>query len=136
VTAVPDPASECEAIRNLLARYCLLLDHDDVEACVALFTEDGTFDVYGRTFAGRDGLRRMMTGAPGGLHLGGNPVIELVDANQARTQQNLLFVDRTTGASRSAVYDDVLVRTDDGWRFAARRCRFIVSDGLSERPPE
>ena len=35
---------------------------------------------------------------------------------------------------RSAVYTDELVRTDDGWRIAQRRCRFIVVDGFSDRP--
>jgi len=131
---VPTIADDHAEIRNLLSRYCLLLDHDDVDGWVALFTSDATFDVYGRTFAGPDGLRRMLSGAPGGLHLGGALVIDLVDADHARTQQNLLFIDRTNGESRSAVYCDELVRTDAGWRIAARRCRFIVADGLSDRP--
>ena len=121
-------------IRNLLARYCLLLDHDDVDQWVTLFTADATYQVYGHEFRGHDGLRQMLSGAPGGLHLGGPPVVELVAADRARTQQNLLFVDRTTGELRSAVYDDVVVRTGDGWRFASRRCRFIVPDGLGDRP--
>jgi len=131
---VPTITDDHAEIRNLLSRYCLLLDHDDVDGWVALFTTDATFDVYGRTFAGHDGLRRMLSGAPGGLHLGGALVIDLVDADHARTQQNLLFIDRTNGESRSAVYYDELVRTDAGWRIAARRCRFIVADGLSDRP--
>jgi hypothetical protein len=121
-------------IRNLLARYCLTLDLDDVEGWVSLFTRDAAYEVYGRSFDGHDGLRKMMSGAPGGLHLGGPPVIELVDADHALTLRNLFFVDRTTGEQRSAVYDDELVRTPDGWRIARCRCRFIVADGLSDRP--
>ena len=39
-----------------------------------------------------------------------------------------------TGASRSAVYTDELHRTADGWRIAHCRCRFIVADGLADRP--
>ena len=134
MSAMPSLADDHAEIRNLLGRYCLLLDHDDVDAWVALFTPDGTFDVYGRTFAGPDGLRRMLAGAPGGLHLGGAVVVDVVDADHARTQQNLLFIDRTDGASRSAIYYDELVRTDAGWRIRARRCRFITADGLSDRP--
>ena len=91
--------------------------------------------MYGRTLRGHDGLREMMAGAPGGLHLGGPPVIELVGSDAARTQQNLMFVDRLTGETRSAVYDDELVRTEAGWRFVSRRCRFIGPDGLADRPP-
>ena len=131
-----DPGPEDHAaIANLLARYCLALDLDDVEAWVALFTPDASFEVYGRSFVGHDGLRAMMAAAPGGLHLGGPPVVEMVDRDTARTTQNLLFVDRAGGDTRSAVYTDELRRTPEGWRIATRRCRFIVAEGLSDRPP-
>jgi len=122
------------AISDLLARYCLTLDQDDVDGWVALFTPDARYEVFGRSFEGHEGLRRLLKGAPGGLHLGGPPVIELVDRDHARTTQNLLFVDSTSGASRSAVYDDELRRTPDGWRIAKRRCRFLTPDGLRDRP--
>ena len=122
------------AISTLMARYCLTLDLDDVEGWVALFTPDATYAVYGRSFDGHDGLRKMLSGAPGGLHLGGPPVIEMVDRDHARTTRNLLFIERGDGASRCAVYSDELRRTADGWRIAATRCRFIVADGLSDRP--
>lgn len=122
------------AITDLLARYCLTLDRDDVEAWVALFTSDATYEVYGRTFEGVDGLRRMLRGAPGGLHLGGPPVIDIVGADRATTTRNLLFIDRTDGSMRSAVYTDDLVRTAEGWRIAAIRCQFITAEGLSDRP--
>jgi 3-phenylpropionate/cinnamic acid dioxygenase small subunit len=122
-------------IANLLARYCLLLDHDDVDGWVSLFVPEGKYEVYGQAYNGHDGLREMMAEAPGGLHLGGPPVVEPVDANHARTKQNLMFVDRASGEMRSAVYDDELVRTDTGWRFSSRRCHFIGPAGLADRPP-
>src|SRR5574338_625739 len=59
------------AICDLLARYCLALDAGDVDGWVALFTPDARYEVYGRSFEGHAGLRRMLSGAPGGLHLGG-----------------------------------------------------------------
>ncbi|MCB0997133.1 MAG: nuclear transport factor 2 family protein [Acidimicrobiales bacterium] len=124
------------AISQLLARYCLALDLDDVEGWVALFTPEASYQVYGRSWDGHAGLRKMMSAAPGGLHLGGPPVIEMVDADHAQTMQNLLFVERTSGVARHSVYDDDLVRTAGGWRIARRRCRFIVADGLSDRPAE
>ena len=134
MTATPLRPEDDAEIRNLLARYCLCLDLDDVDGWVALFTPDAIYHVYGRAFEGHDGLRRMLAGAPGGLHLGGPPVVERVDDDRAATRQNLLFVERGTGVMRSAVYDDELVRTTDGWRIASRRCRFIVADGLADRP--
>ena len=39
-----------------------------------------------------------------------------------------------SGVMRSAVYDDELVRTPDGWRIESCRCRFIVAGGLADRP--
>ena len=122
------------AITQLLARYCLLLDHDDLDGWVALFTPDAVYQVYGREFTGHEGLRRLMTGAPGGLHLGGPPVIRMVDADRAEARQNLLFAEAAEGIQRSALYDDELVRTPDGWRIARRRCRFITPDGITDRP--
>ena len=122
------------AITHLLARSCLTLDLDDVEGWLAGFTPDATYEVFGRTFSGHDGLRAMVEGAPGGLHLGGLPVVEVDGADRARTRRNLLFAERGTGAVRHAVYDDTLVRTADGWRIAHCRCRFVVADGLADRP--
>ena len=90
---LPSPEDHV-AICDLLARYCLTLDYDDVEGWVALFTPAASYEVYGRSFDGHDGLRQMMGVAPGGLHLGGPPVIEMVDADHATTRRNLLFVER------------------------------------------
>lgn len=124
------------AIVDLLARYCLALDFDDVEGWLGLFTPDARYEVYGRSFDGHEGLRRMLDSAPGGLHLGGLPRIEMIDGDRARTTRNLLFVDRSGGRSRSAVYTDELRRTGGGWRIAHTRCRFLVADGLSDRPAD
>lgn len=122
------------AIGDLLARYCLALDRDDVDGWVDLFLPDARYEVFGRSFVGHEELRRMLEGAPRGLHLGGPPVIEMDTADRARTARNLLFVDRRTGESRKAVYVDELQRTKEGWRIAVCRCRFIVAQGLSDRP--
>jgi SnoaL-like domain len=127
-------AEDHVAISDLLARYCLTLDHDDVDGWVGLFTPDAGYRVYGRVFSGHEGLRKMMRGAPGGLHLGGPPVIEMLGDDQARTTRNLLFVERGGDVARNAVYTDDLVRTADGWRIASCRCQFITAEGFSDRP--
>ena len=129
----PSPEDHVE-ITNLLARYCLTLDVDDVEGWVQLFTPDAQYVVFGRTWDGPDGLRKMMRGAPRGLHLGGPPVIDVVGPDEARTTQNLLFVEAQSGILRRSVYTDELRRTTEGWRIFKRRCQFIVADGLSDRP--
>jgi len=135
MSTMPSIADDHAEIRNLLAKYCLLLDLDDMDSWLQLFTDDAVYEVYGHQGIGRDGIRTLLTGAPGGLHLGGPPVIEL-DGDRATTLRNLLFVDATTGDQRNAVYDDDIVRTADGWLIARCRCRFITPDGLADRPPK
>jgi SnoaL-like domain len=135
MSAMPTVADDHAEIRNLLAKYCLLLDLDDMDAWLQLFTDDALYEVYGQQGVGHDGIRTLLTGAPGGLHLGGPAVIEL-DGDRATTLRNLLFVDASSGEQRSAVYDDDLVRTAEGWRIARCRCRFITADGLADRPPK
>jgi hypothetical protein len=127
-------AEDHAEIRNLLARYCVYLDLDDIDGWVGLFTPDATFQVYGKDFVGHEGLRAMAMAAPGGLHLGGPVVVEL-DGDRAKTFRNLLFVERGDGSTRGAVYEDDLVRSDEGWRIARTRCRFHGPDGLADRPP-
>jgi uncharacterized protein (TIGR02246 family) len=135
--AVMNPSPEDHvAITDLLARYCLTLDVDDVDGWVELFTPDAQYLVYGRSWDGQDGLRKMMRAAPRGLHLGGPPVIDMNGADEARTTQNLLFVEAKSGMLRRSVYTDELRRTEAGWRISKRRCQFIVADGLSDRPDE
>jgi uncharacterized protein (TIGR02246 family) len=73
------------AIRDLVARYALALDTDDIDRCLELFTDDGQFVVFGREFSGRDQIRE-------------------------------------------------LSRDGKQWRFRRRRCRFITSGGLADRP--
>ena len=58
-------------------------------------------------------LPERRTRGPGPRHL-----LDVVDDDHVTAQQNLLFVDSATGEQRSALYDDELVRTPDGWRIA------------------
>jgi len=128
----PSPEDQV-AITDLLARYCLALDRDDLDGWVALFTDDARYHVFGRAFEGRAGLRAMMAGAPRGLHLGGMATIG-VDGDTASVVQNALFVDAASHESRLVIYTDELVCSEHGWRFRSRRCQFIGADGLGDRP--
>ena len=120
-------------IVNLLALYCHRLDHSDHEGWVDLFTADGRFEVYGRSFEGSDGLLRMAEGAPPGLHMASVPVVDL-DGDRATVQQSFLFVDQVTRETRIGWYDDVVVRTSEGWRLEVRRSTFLTPNGPSDRP--
>lgn len=124
------------AIRQLLAGYALALDAGDIDECLALFEPDAEFLVYGRSFAGNDGIGNMFRDAPRGLHLTGVSRIDVRgDIATARTQ--VLFVRASDLHLRPALYDDELVRdpTDSGqWRFRRRHCQFVTSRGLSDTP--
>ena len=129
-----DAADDQTAIRELIAAYALALDAGDVDGCVELFTADAQFRVYGRAFAGHDGIRTMFQDAPRGLHLTGVSRIDVRD-NTATARSQVLFVRAGSLRLRPALYDDELVRQVAGhWRFQNRRCRFITSHGLSDSP--
>ena len=121
------------AIRELIARYALSLDAGDVDQCVELFTADGEFLVYGRSFAGHDGIGGMFRQAPRGLHLTGVSQID-VDGESATAQSQVLFVRAGSLQLRPALYDDELVRQGGRWRFRRRRCQFVTTHGLSDSP--
>lgn len=121
------------AIRDLIAAYALALDAGDVDGCVRLFASDGEFLVYGKTFAGHDGIAGMFRAAARGLHLTGVSRIT-VDGDRASARSQVLFVRAGDLQLRPALYDDELTRVDGQWRFARRRCRFITSGGLAESP--
>jgi uncharacterized protein (TIGR02246 family) len=127
------------AIRELLAAYALALDAGDVDGCVQLFTADAEFLVYGKTFAGHDGIGTMFRDAPRGLHLTGVSRIDVHDvsgdtADAATARSQVLFIRAGDLQLRPALYDDELVRAGEQWRFRRRRCRFITSDGLADSP--
>jgi uncharacterized protein (TIGR02246 family) len=122
-----------DAIHDLLAAYALTLDADDIDGCLALFTDDAQFAVFGRTFCGRDGLRKMLSRAPRGIHLTGMLLAE-IDGDTATARAQVLFVEAGTHELRPALYDDELTKVNGQWRFRRRRARFITADGLGDNP--
>lgn len=126
-------AGDRSAITDLVAAYGVLLDREDYEGWVELFTQDASFEAFGRSFDGHDGLRKMATSAPGGLHLAGLPLIDL-DGDRATIRQSFVFVDAATHELRIGWYDDDVVRTAAGWRFRRRRTTFRTAAGAGDRP--
>ena len=121
------------AIRELIAGYALALDAGDIDGCLKLFTDDAEFLVYGRSFAGSDGIGKMFRDAPRGLHLTGVSRINVRD-DTATARSQVLFVRAGDLHLRPALYDDELIRVDGHWLFQWRRCRFITSAGLADSP--
>ena len=116
-------------IQQLYAKYNWAIDAGDTDAYVALYTADGSFN----NFQGQEGLRKFMSGRAAGntRHWNTNLLITPT-AEGAKGAVYLLLVDVGTtppAVARAAKYDDVLVKTAQGWRFKKR-----VTQGEG-RPP-
>jgi hypothetical protein len=110
------------AIRELVARYDDAIDEGRPDEWVATFVPDGTFESSALgAHAGGDGLLAFATGhiaAVEGRHCTTDFVVD-VDGDDARSRCSLIAVSNAAApiASTTAVHDDVLRRTDDGWLF-------------------
>jgi len=127
-------------IRQLVARYAYAVDTgaDNGDVYASLFAPDGAFlDRTGRATTGREALaalaRRNTRGRQSAFHFIMNHVIEPT-AEGARGKEYLVQLRMGEGERPNDIfggghYEDLYVKTPDGWRFKQRQ--FIPS----ERPP-
>ncbi len=115
------------AIRELVARYNYAIDEERPEEWVATFVPDGTFESTALgTHTGADALltfAHSYIAAFKGRHCTSDFVVE-VDGDDARSRCYLIAVNNATAPPSilaTAVYEDVLRRTADGWRFVHRK---------------
>ena len=114
------------AIRELVARYNYAIDEGRPEEWVGTFVPDGTFESTALgTHTGADALLAFAKGyiaAVEGRHCTSDFVID-VDGDDARSRCYLIAVSNAAAPmiSVTAVYEDVLRRTSDGWRFVHRK---------------
>ena len=114
------------AIRELVARYNYAIDEGRPEEWVATFVPEGTFESSALgTHTGTDALLNFAHGyiaAFTGRHCTSDFVID-VDGDDARSRCYLIAVNNAAAPiiSTTAVYEDVLRRTPDGWRFVHRK---------------
>jgi ketosteroid isomerase-like protein len=126
-------------IRELIERSVRHIDDEDGVALAELFEDDGVLQLAGTVFAGRDALQTMfrrdrrsprwtepghLLEQPGGMHLTGNPVIDL-DGDLATAETDMVTLKRgddgRTKITLLARYRDRLRRADDGrWRLSSR----------------
>jgi SnoaL-like domain len=146
MTAAVDVADRL-AIQDLIARYAVVVDNRDYGALDDLFTDDARIDFT--AFGGPVGTPAVIkTFLADNLaifartqHMMGLPSISIDgDHATARTScNNPMVVTDADGTTKVWLiglwYDDSLVRTPAGWRFAARRqerCYSII--GLADTP--
>ncbi len=122
------------AIRELIAAYALALDAGDIEGCVELFTADAQFLVYGRSFDGHDGIRKMFQDAPRGLHLTGVSRIDVHGNTADGPVAGAVRQGRRPASAARRCTTTNSFATVRQWRFQRRRCQFVTSRGLSDSP--
>lgn len=116
-------------IQQLYATYAHALDRGDAEKFVATFTADGEFTggrgpghaadarppLSGRALSG-------VGGRSGTRHFNANLIITPTEDGAKGSVYLLLYDVRTVPATfvETAIYDDTLVKTAEGWRFKKR----------------
>lgn len=124
---MPDLAAKRDAIRDLLARYTYNGDRGRVAELAACFADDGILEYFGEDHIGPDAIAAKLSAGTGDprrtfvRHHITNPLVE-VDGDNA-TARSYFAVTSNAGPDHSGTYDDQLVRTAHGWRFARRRVR-------------
>ena len=125
-----NPLEDKDAIRELLSRYCFLLDGYRLDQFAALFTADGEWTSRNGTAKGPADIERLLRGmvpepAPGRRrkHFTANIIVDLA-GDSATVISNFLVVRDSEAGPVIAVagtYDDIVVRTAAGWKFKSRK---------------
>jgi len=129
-----------EAVRNLLGRYCELMDAGDFAGLGALFAQARMVEEHGHLVAeGAEGVEqlyaggtRMYDGSPRTRHVTANTIIELDDDGSAATARSSYVVFQAVeGLVLQPIiagrYRDRFV-LDGAWRFA-ERCFYVDQVG-------
>ncbi|MBJ22225.1 MAG: nuclear transport factor 2 family protein [bacterium] len=133
-----DRLESLDAIRQLVAKYCLALDMRDLDALCGLFPEDVRVS---RAATGRRALKvwfdqTMREQFTGTAHVTGNHVIEFDDPNRAR---GLVYSrnEHETGDEwviMTMIYWDRYERIDGHWLFRRRLPLYWYATDLNKPP--
>ncbi|MBO0728591.1 MAG: nuclear transport factor 2 family protein [Acidimicrobiaceae bacterium] len=115
---MPSTLEDRDEILQLLYRYNHAIDGGDAEGWADTFTEDAEFDVAGHVTTGREALVKFASDVHGTRHIVSNPLIEVTGDTAA--VRAYLVVYHGMQMVTIGSYQDELVRTPAGWRFARR----------------
>ena len=123
---------DVEAIRQIVARYCHLIDAARVDEWLELWADDGAMVIDGDRTEGRDAFARPRWRARptmGMRHVVTNVVVD-VDGETATSASYLQLVvgGRPPNPVMSGRYADKLRRVDGEWRFVERA---LIADGTT-----
>jgi ketosteroid isomerase-like protein len=117
-------AEDVVAVAELVARYNRSFDDSDVDTWVGTFISDGTFVTKSDgPVSGHDRLRSWFaTAIHDTIHVTANPTLA-EDGDIVRHHCTVLVLRRREEGiviSSAGAYDDVVTRTEEGWRFVTR----------------
>lgn len=121
-----------DAVRNLLGRYCELMDAADWAAVGELFADAELAGPDGKVIAaGAAAVQamyergtRLYDGSPRTRHLTANSIVD-VDGDDATARSSYTVLQAVEGFTLQPIitgrYQDAFVRSDGVWRFARRQ---------------
>lgn len=119
-----------QEISRLITRFAVQNDAGDWAGVSEMFTEDGRFvrPAGGDAIVGKSAIRASFESRPPrkSCHLITNIVVDVASASEATARCSLLFYAAPAGESAASSpaliggFNDRLVCTADGWRFAER----------------
>lgn len=124
------PSSDEVQISSLMSRYARFVDARDIERVMACFTADAHLSFNGGAAVadGEEAMRAFWGKLFGGpvlgeasTHIMANYVIDIDGDRATAASQGVAYIytDGTVFA-RGITYDDLLVRTPEGWRLSSR----------------
>lgn len=126
-------------LERLAARYCHGADDADIATFLGVWARDAVWDVGTHRFTGvaeiEQAVRRQWDSVATMLHATANSVIEFVDDALARGRHDVVSVAVLREGRRMLTtgrYDDVYVRTTDGWRIRERRAAVSTTSLLGD----
>jgi hypothetical protein len=134
------------ACERLVLDFAYFSDRQDYESLVALFAPDGVMArPSGDPLAGRAAILKSYLSRPAGRitrHICSNIRITVESQNRARgltyavvysanaaTPPEAHFGIKADARHLIGEFEDDFVRTDEGWRIASRRARFVMHAG-------
>ena len=120
-------------INRLIIRYAALNDSGDFTGLVATFVDDGVFvrPMTSDAVVGRAAILASFLARPPRIarHMTSNVTVDFVGDDAATARSMMLLYTAAAGAlpavatpgAKLGGFDDRLVRTPEGWRFAERR---------------
>lgn len=133
-----DANAEKNEIRELMGRYCFLLDAGDMDGMAALFTPDGVWHTDFGKGEGRQGiadhgrsLRSHSGPRPKAVHLCTNIVIDL-NGDSADVRSNWTTVQNSDTGPKigsAGAYFDKMVKVDGKWFIQHRRIDRFIAEG-------